>query len=1176
MRKHQTHTSPLGIKAISLLLALALTLMLFPAATLAVEDPIPQESAPAGTQKDTSIPVETPEETFVPSSTPEAISAIPETPEDTPVPSDSPERNAMGTSDAVIMTADGLPCISDEVLVQFKSSASDADVAQVLEETDLQPTEELKGNLHVAEVPPGEALTDCIEALEQQPDVLYAQPNYVYYLCDYETVPAENLDENLDENRSSLGITNDTYLGYQWHLPIIGAIDAWDTTMGSSSVRVAVLDTGADLDHPDLVGRIIRQTDVITKDNSSAPFDGSINADDDDGHGTHVAGIIAATANNGQGVTGVAPGVSLIIIDVFKLQYDTQTKTYKNFATTASIAKGITFAINNNADVINLSLGGYTKDSVETNAVAKAANAGIVVVAAAGNDATSKAIYPGDLDSVICVTATDRNNAITSYSNFGSAKDIAAPGGDSPISSNWILSTGLYDDYIWMAGTSMASPIVAGTAALILSEMPELSVDKVKHVLYKTATDLGSVGRDNYYGYGLVNTQVAVEILQNFRTITGISNNDAYGTVKGGDKYLDGDSVTLSAVPKDGYRFVRWTETGSRSAKATFVVSGDRTMTAEFAPIATPLLTVTSAGYDSISLNWTAVEGAYKYEIYRSNTKAGTYSLLYTADSTQLSYINSGLVAEKTYYYRVRAYCSCSTAATYGSFSFTQSARPIFNSIPVAVAKASGYNDVQVTWNATPGATGYEVVRSTTKAGTYTKIYSAPASVTKYTNTGLVGNKRYYYKVRAFRTIGSTTVYTDYSSIVSDVALFPIGSASVTFSGAANVAQGQTFTYSYTLNVKGASTANANIAVGGVFEKVSGGTNLFYDTIPNNTTGSVSGSITVKVKSTAKPGDVGTIFVVTDESTCATLIYDSTKKVYDDPYITTVTGSFSAPVVTPPASPTGIIARTDGFNAIKVSWNAVPEAKGYEVYCSTTKAGTYSRIYTTSSASVLTYTHSGLSANKTYYYKVRAYQTAGSVNLYSDYSTHASAAVVPPTPSPVATSAGYDRNLIKWSVVSSASGYEVYSSNTKAGTYRLIGTTSSTSFTHIGLITDKTYYYKVRAFRTVASTKTYSALSSIVSSRPALSVPTVSANRYSSTQAKLVWNAISGASGYEVYRANSAAGPFAYQKTLTTSSYVNSGLVSGQTYYYQVRAYRIFNGMKIFGRNSSTVNITPR
>lgn len=474
MRKTQTHTSSLGVKAVALLVALALALMVFPGATFAAEEPIPEDSAPAETQQDNSPP------------------------------SDTPKSSAADTSDTVVLTVDGLPCMADEVLVQFKSSASEADVAQVLEETNLQPTEELNGNLHVAELPLGESVTDCIEALEQQSDVLYAQPNYVYYLSDYETAPAENLEEN----RSSLSTTNDTYLGYQWHLPKIGAFTAWDTTMGSSSIRVAVLDTGADLDHPDLVGRIVKQTDVADNDGS---------AEDDDGHGTHVAGIIAATANNSQGVAGVAPGVSLIIVDVFKLQYDAQTNKYKNYATTASIAQGITYAINNNADVINMSLGGYSTDSVERNAVTQAANAGIVVVAAAGNDATSTATYPGDLDSVICVTATDRNDVITSYSNFGSAKDISAPGGDGGIPSDWILSTDIDGDYAWMAGTSMATPIVSGVAALILSADPSLSVNDIKNKLYSSATDLGTPGKDIYYGNGRVNAMSAV------RSVRGIT-----------------------------------------------------------------------------------------------------------------------------------------------------------------------------------------------------------------------------------------------------------------------------------------------------------------------------------------------------------------------------------------------------------------------------------------------------------------------------------------------------------------------------------------------------------------------------------------------------------------------------------------------------------------------------
>ncbi len=404
-----------------------------------------------------------------------------------------PER---GLSGADVVTVEGYPCVAGEVLVQFKLSASDAIVQQALDDSEEQ--DEITDNLHIAEVPAGETITGYIDELEEQPDVLYAQPNYIYYLDDTERIPVTGGFP--PGNGGTDAYANDPGFGLQWHLNTINAPSAWDTTMGNSGVRVAVLDTGVDLKHPDLAGRILYQTDVVD-------YDGR--ADDDDGHGTHVAGIIAATANNGLGVAGVAPGVSLITVDVF----DTDGTDW--WATTADIVEGINYAISNDADIINMSLGSYYLDYAESNAIDEAVNNGILVLAAAGNDNTTTDHYPSDQANVVSVIATSRYDTRAYYSNYGSQKDISAPGGDGDVSSDWILST-YYDpktglsSYAWMAGTSMASPVVAGVAALLLSANYSLNANDVKEALYNSAVDLGAPGRDNNYGYGRVDANSAI------------------------------------------------------------------------------------------------------------------------------------------------------------------------------------------------------------------------------------------------------------------------------------------------------------------------------------------------------------------------------------------------------------------------------------------------------------------------------------------------------------------------------------------------------------------------------------------------------------------------------------------------------------------------------------------
>ena len=450
-------------------------------------------------------------------------------------------------SDEAITWVDGLPCVVGEVLVQFSENASDAEVQSAMSALDTQNLEEIKDNLHVAEVPEGETIADYIDTLEKEPDVLYAQPNYVYYLTDTDNVVT--LDESTEDNRGPEGTANDSYLGYQWYLDTIGAYSAWDTTMGNSGVRVAVIDTGADLNHPDLTGRILYQTDVVDNDG---------NANDDEGHGTHVAGTIAATANNGIGVAGVAPGVSLIVVDAFN------TNGIEWWATSASVVSGINYARSKGANVINLSLGSYGLDIAEQTALDAAVSAGVVVVAAAGNDSTSTIHYPSDLDSVISVTATDIYDAFASYSNYGPQKDISAPGGDGYYADNeqpvgWILSTYI-DGYAWMAGTSMAAPVVSGVVALMLSSNYSLSVNDVKDYLYNSATDLGSTGRDQFFGYGRVDAYLAVDTVPAIWSsryaidrrgsyLTGVADGTSIGTLK---SFLTSDNGLIKVYNTSG------------------------------------------------------------------------------------------------------------------------------------------------------------------------------------------------------------------------------------------------------------------------------------------------------------------------------------------------------------------------------------------------------------------------------------------------------------------------------------------------------------------------------------------------------------------------------------------------------------------------------------------------
>jgi serine protease len=268
----------------------------------------------------------------------------------------------------------------------------------------------------------------------------------------------------------------------QWALNRLRADKVWSDYSSGTGTVVAVVDTGVDGSHPDLSGRLTAAgVDYVT-----GTGDGRT---DPHGHGTHVAGVVAAVRGNGIGVAGLAPLAQVMPIRVLD---------EAGSGWSSNIAKGIVYAADNGADVVNLSLGGPTEDSATKVAVNYAMSKGIIVVAAAGNSrATGNATnYPAALPGVIAVASTEQSDASSAFSNTGSYIDIAAPGGR-------ILST-VPGGYAYMSGTSMATPYVAATAALVADITGgTVTTEQFERNLTRTATDLGPAGWDPEFGYGL-------------------------------------------------------------------------------------------------------------------------------------------------------------------------------------------------------------------------------------------------------------------------------------------------------------------------------------------------------------------------------------------------------------------------------------------------------------------------------------------------------------------------------------------------------------------------------------------------------------------------------------------------------------------------------------------------
>ena len=307
-----------------------------------------------------------------------------------------------------------------------------------------------------------------VEALERKKAVLAEKPSVVS--VDYNYI-------------RSIVATNDAYSTELWGLEKIRAEQTWGAGSEGEKTLVSVVDTGVAIDHPDLSGAVSFQHDFVAEDGV---------AQDDHGHGTHVAGTIAARANNSVGVAGACPGCSLISAKALDASGN---------GTDADIAEAIIYSADKGARVINLSLGAHESSSTLQQAVQYAIGRGALVVAAAGNSGTDAPFYPAAYGEAVAVSATTHNDMLADFSNYGSYIDLAAPG-------QAILSTSPGDGYATMSGTSMAAPHVSGGAALLFAR--GLSAGEVREDLQVSAADLGVAGLDPQFGHGRLDSYAAI------------------------------------------------------------------------------------------------------------------------------------------------------------------------------------------------------------------------------------------------------------------------------------------------------------------------------------------------------------------------------------------------------------------------------------------------------------------------------------------------------------------------------------------------------------------------------------------------------------------------------------------------------------------------------------------
>ncbi len=353
----------------------------------------------------------------------------------------------------------------NELVVRFKASTSEKRIETCFQGIDIQILSEIEVlRVLVLKVVSGD-IRNAFDHILDCAGVLYVEPNFLLQAA--ETIPS------------------DPDWGLQYGLINIRAPQGWDLSTGSTSVTIAIVDTGVDYAHPDLAGKLVAGYDFVNDDN---------NPQDDNGHGTHVAGIAAASSNNGAGIAGVSWGARIMPVKVLNAS---------GGGTYANAAEGTIWAVDHGAQVINLSLGGTGPSSILADAINYAHSRGAVIVAAAGNTGSNFVLYPARYPNVIAVARTNSANHWDG-SSYGPEVDLSAPG-------TQIYSTAI-GGYSFRSGSSMSTGFVSGLAAILMGIPGNASPDLIEAQMESTALDIEFTGWDEYTGAGLIQMDAAMQL----------------------------------------------------------------------------------------------------------------------------------------------------------------------------------------------------------------------------------------------------------------------------------------------------------------------------------------------------------------------------------------------------------------------------------------------------------------------------------------------------------------------------------------------------------------------------------------------------------------------------------------------------------------------------------------
>lgn len=648
------------------------------------------------------------------------------------------------------LPASGPEFKAGEVLVKLSDSASMAAAQEMRSRYGATYVRSLLGGgVELWQVTLGREL-EVAAQLELDQAVEFAEPNWRAY---------------------ALGTPNDPLYPAQWAHPTIQSPQGWDLSTGSADVVIAIIDTGIDAGHPDLAAKIVAGYDFVGNDTDPHDLNG---------HGTHCAGIAAAVTDNGTGVAGLNWQARIMPVRVL----DREGSGWMS-----DIVDGIYWAYQHGAQVLSLSLGGQGYSSALQNAVTAAHDNGSLVVAAMGNDREdgNPTSYPAANEDVMAVAATTRTDSYAFYSQFGSHCDIAAPGGEIsylgdpdgilstlPTDNNFYLRTryGFDRNYDYLQGTSMATPYVAGLAALIWAQAPSLAPDEVQQTIQDTADDLGLAGWDPDFGWGRINVWAALQVhaVPPTPTLLPIANPDGDGDylVDWSDApnalayELEEDDSPAFASPTVRYSgpnsqapiqgqaagtwYYRVLATGLGGSSAWSNV--EQVMVKPRAPLLAPISNASQQ--DEYLVSWSVVAAATSYTLEEDDDPAfGSPTIRYVGPSPEYPVTGQ---AGGTWYYRVYA-ASAAGISPASNVESTTVAPPALG-VPVLAAIDNGDKDAayRVDWSDVSGATSYRLEQSTSPYfEAPTEVYSDAASQFDVVGQAL---GTWYYRVRA---LGSGT-----------------------------------------------------------------------------------------------------------------------------------------------------------------------------------------------------------------------------------------------------------------------------------------------------------------------------------------------------------------------------------------------------------------------------------